>query len=46
MATGATVGEEPVRARYLPETAHITDPDQQRRALDHYVTHALSQLGS
>jgi len=38
--------EAAVRARYLPETAHITDPDQQRRALDHYVTHALSQLGS
>lgn len=37
--------EQAVRARYAPDTAHITDPDQKQRALDHYVTHALSQLG-
>lgn len=38
--------EQAVRARYAPDTAHITDPDQKQRALDHYVTHALSQLGA
>ncbi len=39
-----TAFEHAVRARYTPEVANIPDPEQQRKALEHYVSHALSQL--
>ena len=36
--------EQAVRTRYEVETASMPDPEARRKALDHYVAHALAQL--
>lgn len=36
--------EQAIRARYEIETASMPDPEARKKALDHYVAHAMAQL--